>query len=228
MIKNYKVNNLKQIFTLGLKIYGAKIENELLILKYTFFPKKLRVDDIVSINYEIRRRCSYYIIADVNGKEFLLMWNFFEGHVSQDLFNDLKKINPKIKFSDEIIKFLALDLSYNTFHFDFKYHKGEFLNKDNEFSQKYPSLDALVGLTFIIILFGLPIFFGIIGNKILINNIGINYAGYHLVGFILGGLFLSFALLNIIQALFSMYLGHKVTIIVFMLSLICFCIGLLN
>ncbi len=147
--KDYKASTLTRVFSLGLKRYGVKIVSEE-IVSVSLFPKRIFIDNIDKISYELRTAGKYshyfYIFTDKRGKEFRLLYSLLEGTTYQELLRDLIKLNPKITLSEYLKEFLSDEIKKTEFKFDFKAHKGEIYKRGEEFSQKYPSLAFLLVL----------------------------------------------------------------------------------
>jgi len=228
MIKRYKTSNLIKVFTLGLKRYGYKIDRGVLT-KIGLIPKHMPLDSIDTISFELRstgQSMSYfYIIIDKRGKEFQLAYSTLDGDTYQDMFREILKINPNITLTEEMRKFLDSEITHKILKFDFNVYPGGFLRRDRELSQKHPSLDAFIGLTIVFLIFPIPIVFGGVGNKLLIDMFGANYESYRIWAVVISGVAFAVAITNLFISLVSMYLGHKLTIISLIITLIGLYIG---
>ena len=228
--KDYSSSTLTKILSLGFKRYGVKIISEEIVL-VSLYPKRIFIDNIDKISYELReigKHSQYfYIITDKRGKEYRLLYSLLEGITYQELLRDLIKLNPKITLSEYLKGFLSDEIKKTEFKFDFKVYKGEINKRGKEFSQKYPSLDFFLVLTcvFIIILIT-SIFIGV-GLSLLTQVFGDSYQSYRLVSIVISGLTLGLAAANLFMSLASQYLGHKLTIITLIISIIGLCIGFL-
>jgi hypothetical protein len=228
MIKKYKTSNLIKIYTLGLKRYGYMIDRGILTIM-GLIPKHISIDLIDMISFELRsvgKGMSYfYIIIDKRGKEFPLSYSKLDGNTYQDLFRDILKINPNIVLTDKMSNFLNSEITHRVLKFDFNVHKGEFFKRDQELSQKYPSLDAFIGLTIVFVFFPIPLVFGVVGNKLLIDNYGVYYDSYRLWAIVIGGIAFMVTLTNLLISLVSMYLGHRLTFISLIITVMGLYIG---
>ena len=231
MIKKYKTSNLVKVFTLGLKRYGYKIDRGILTVM-GLIPKHISIDSIDMISFELRsagKAMSYfYIIIDKRGKEFQLSYSTLDGDTYQEMFREILEINPNIILTDKMRNFLDSEITHKILKFDFNVHKGEFFIRDQELSQKYPSLDAFIGLTIVFVFFPIPFVVGGIGNKFLIEFFGADYEIYRIWAIVISGIAFTLALSNLFISLVSMYLGHKLTVISLIISLIGLFIGLKN
>ena len=228
--KDYSTSTLTRILFLGFKRYGVKIISEEIVL-VGLFPKKILIDNIDKISYELRETGKYsnyyYIITDKRGKEYRLRYSLLEGITYQELLRDLIQLNPKIALSEYLKVFLSDEIKKPEFKFDFKVYKGEVYKRGKEFSQKHPSLDFFLVLTCVfIICLGTVIFAGV-SYPFLTQMYGDNYQSYRLVSIIISGLTFALAIANIFMSLVSQYLGHKFTIILLVISIIGLCIGFL-
>lgn len=223
MIKKYKTSNLIKVFTLGLKRYGYKIDRGILTVM-GLIPKHISIDSIGAITFELRsvgKAMSYfYIITDNRGKEFQLSYSTLDGDTYQDMFREILKINPNIVLTDKMRNFLDSEITHKILKFDFNVHKGAFFKRDQELSQKYPSLDAFIGFTIVFVFFPIPFIFGGVGNGLLIDTFGDNYHSYRIWAIVISGIAFMVALTNLFISLVSMYLGHKLTLISLIITLI--------
>jgi len=226
--KNYKTSILMRIFSLGLKRYGIKIISEE-IVKVGLFSKRMFIDKIEKISYETVRAgnsWSYaYVITDNRGKIMSLPYSLLDGITFQELFRDLIKLNPKIILSEKMEQFLSEDITEKELKFDFEVHKGEFFKRDKELSQKYPSLDAFIGLTIVFLILPIPFVFGGVGDYLLTQKFGDGYHLYRICSVVASGLAFTVAITNLFISLVSMYLGHKLTIISLIITIIGLCVG---
>ena len=229
--KNYKTNTLTRIFSLGFKRYGVKIISEKEIVLVGLFPKRILVNNIEKISYELRKdgRISkyFYIIIDKSGKEYTLPYSILEGITYKELLRDLIKLNPKITLSEELKEFLSDEIKKIEFKFDFQVHKGEIFKRGKEFSQKHPSLDAFLVLTCVCLTILITSIFAGVGFYILTQIFGDTFQSYRLVSIVISGLVFALATINLFMSLVSQYLGHKLTIISIVITLIGLCIGFL-
>ena len=231
MNKKYPTSKLFKILSLGFKRYFFKIENDILTI-IQFSSIHIDINNIEKISYEVInvRRSSYsyvYTITEIGGKQHKLPYSALEGNIYKEFIEDLVLINPKIELSEGIIEFLSSSIPNFEFRPDFKFHKGNFFARDEEFSQKYPSLDALIGFTLVFILFGIPILFGGYGHSLLEGKFGNDYQTYRIWTFVFSGIFLALVISNLIISFASMYLGHKTTIGLIILSALCLIISIL-
>lgn len=228
MIKKYKTSNLIKVYTLGLKRYGFKID-EGILKKTGLAAEQIPVDSIDTISFEMssagKGMSYFYILIDKEGKEFKLPYSTLDGGTYQDLFKDILKVNPGIRLTDDMSKFLDTAVTQKILKFDFNVHKGEFFKRDRELSQKYPSLDAFIGFTIILLFFPIPIVFGIVGNRLLTDIFGADYEVYRIWAIVISGIALMLTLTNLFISLVSMYLGHKLTFISLIITLIGLYIG---
>ena len=233
--KNYKTSTLMKIFSLGLKRYGVKIISEE-VVKVGLFPKRMLIDNIDRISFKTITvytnigtfSSSYvYVITDNRGKRLVLLYSLLEGVTFQKLFRDLIKLNQRITLCERLEWFLSEDITEKELKFDFKVHKGEFFKRDKELSQKYPSLDAFIGLTIVFLIFPIPFIFGGIGDYLLTQRFGDGYQLYRIISIVISGLAFAVAITNLFISLVSMYLGHKLTILSLVITIIGLCIGFL-
>jgi hypothetical protein len=219
---------LTRIFSLGSKKYGVKITSEE-IVKVGLFPKRMFIDRIEKISFEaIQAGYSWsyvYIITDNRGKCLSLPYSLLDGITFQELFRDLLKLSPKITPSVKLKEFLLEDITEKELKFDFEVHKGEFFKRNKELSQKYPSLDALIGLTIVFLILPIPFVFGGVGDYLLTQKFGDGYHLYRICSIVAGGLAFTVAITNLFISLASMYLGHKLTIISLIIIIIGLCVG---
>lgn len=223
MIKKYKTSNLIKVFSLGLKQYGYKIDRGVLTV-IGLIPKHISIDSIDTISFELRsagKAMSYfYIVRDKKGTEFQLSYSTLDGDTYQNMFREILNINPNIALTDKMRAFLESEITHKILRFDFNVYKGGFFKRDQEFSQKYPSLDAFVGLTIVFVFFPIPFVFGGVGNKLLIDAFGNDYESYRIWAIVISGIAFSVMLTNLFISLVSMYLGHKLTFISLTITLI--------
>ena len=228
--KDYSSSTLTKILSLGFKRYGVKIISEEIVL-VSLYPKRIFIDNIDKISYELReigRHSQYfYIITDKRGKEYRLLYSLLEGITYQKLLLDLIKLNPKITLSEYLKRFLSDEIKKTEFKFDFKVYKGEINKRGKEFSQKYPSLDFFLVLTCVFIIISITSIFTGVGLHLLTQVFGDSYQSYRLVSIVISGLTLGLAAANLFMSLVSQYLGHKLTIISLVISIIGLCIGFL-
>jgi hypothetical protein len=224
MEKTYIMTTFQRIMSLGLQKYGAKIHNDVLkIYHLQLKPVKIDIKQISKIYYGITST-PVYVLEKTNGDQVCIPTSFFNGKTSQQLITDLMSINEGIKLDKEVMDFLSKEIqNKKKLRFDFTHHKGETFRRDFELSVEYPGLDTAMGL-------------GIVLGSILILSL-FAYGGYYIlsqtytesvpvlrvISLIVSALSLCVMLTNIVVALVSMYLGHKVTII----SSIVFVVGLL-
>ena len=225
--KNYKASTLTRLFSLGFK---RKIISEELVWG-SLFSQRILIDNIDKISYELRAAGKnshyFYIITDNRGKEFRLRYLLLEGTTYQELLRDLIKLNPKITLSEYLEKFLSDEIKKIEFKFDFTVHKGETYKRGVEFSQKYPSLDFFLVLTCVFLIILITSIFAGIGFFLLTQIFGDSHQLYRLVSILISGLSFSLATANLFMSLVSQYLGHKLTIISLVITIIGLCIGLL-
>jgi len=228
--KNYETSALMRIFSFGLYRYGVKINSEEIILT-GLFPKRILIDNIDKISYELRQSGKYshyfYIITDKRGKEFRLRYSLLEGTTYQELLRDLIKLNPKITLSEYLEKFLSDEIKKIEFKFDFTVHKGEIYKRGKEFSQKYPSLDFFLVLTCVFIFILITSIFAGAGSHLLAQIFGDSYQSYRLVSILISGVSFSLATANLFMSLVSQYLGNKLTITSLATTVIGLCVGFL-
>lgn len=222
-IKKYKTSNLIKVFTLGLKRYGYKIDRGILTVM-GLIPKHISIDSIDTISFELRSAgiaiSYFYTVIDKQGKEFQLSYSTLDGNVYQDMFREILKINPNIVLSDKMKNFLDSEITHKILKFYFNVNKGEFFKRDQELSQKYPSLDAFIGLTIVFVFFPIPFVFGGIGNILLIDTFGADYDSFRIWTIVISGIAFMLALTNLFISLVSMYLGHKLTFISLIITVI--------
>jgi len=228
--KNYKTSTLVKIFSLGLKRYGVKvISGE--IVQVALFPKRMFVDNIDKVTFETiiagHSKSYAYVITDNRGKTLTLPYSLLDGITFQELFRDLVKLNPKIIFSKELKWFLSENITEKELKFDFKVHKGEFFKRDKELSQKHPSLDAFIGLTIVFLILPIPFIFGGVGDYLLTQRFGDGYQLYRIISIVISGLAFAVAITNLFISLVSMYLGHKLTMALLIITIIGLCIGMI-
>jgi len=223
MIKKYKTSNLIKVFTLGIKRYGYKIDRGILTV-IGLIPKHISIDSIDTISFELRSAGTamsyFYIVIDKQGKEFQLSYSTLDGDTYQDMFREILKINPNIVLTDKMKNFLDSEITHKILKFDFNVNKGEFFKRDQELSQKYPSLDAFIGLTIVFVFFPIPFVFGGVGNKLLIDTFGADYDSFRIWMIVISGIAFMVALTNLFISLVSMYLGHKLTFISLIIAVI--------
>lgn len=228
MIKKYKTSNLIKVLTLGLKQYGYKIDRGILTI-IGLIPKHISIDSIDTISFELRsagKAMSYfYIINDKQGKEFQLPYSTLDGNIYQEMFREIIKNNPNIVLTDKMRNFHDSEITHKILKFDFNVYKGEFFKKDQELSQKYPSLDAFIGLAIVFVFFPIPFVFGGVGNKLLIDSFGTDYDSYKIWAIVISGIAFTVALTNLFISLVSMYLGHRLTLISLIITMIGLYIG---
>ena len=226
--KSYKTSILMRIFSLGFKRYGVRIISEE-IVQVGLFSKRMLIDKIETISYEAVRAgnsLSYaYVITDNRGKIISLPYSLLDGITFQELFRDLITLNQKIMLSEELEEFLSENITEKELKFDFEVHKGEFFKRDKELSQKYPSLDAFIGLTIVFLILPIPFVFGGVGEYLLTQKFGDGYHLYRIFAVVASGLALSLTVTNLFISLVSMYLGHKLTIISLIITIIGLCVG---
>ena len=121
--------------------------------------------------------------------------------------------------ADEIVK--------KKLKFDFYVYENS-SEKGKEFWQKYPSLSVFLGVTGFVIFTLCLVIIGGIGDYLLTQRFGADYfSGYRMVALITSGVAFAVAMINLLCSLVSMYLGHKVTIISLIITVIGFCVGIL-
>ena len=231
MIKKYRTSNLIRILSFGLQRFGCKIDNDTLTI-IGIIPKNIPIETIDKISFELSSRpqgpMTYcYIITDKSGKEFKLIYTMLESETYQNMFKEILRINPSITLTDEMKTFVNSEITRKVLKFDFNVYKGQFMNSDRELAQKNPSLDFFIGITIVIAFILIPLVFGRVGNNFLIGTYGKNYESYRIWAVVISRVALTIALINIFISLVSMYLGHKLTIISTIISLIGLCIGLI-
>lgn len=223
MIKKYKTSTLTKVFSLGLKQYGYKIDRGILT-KLGLVSENIPIDSIDTISFgfnSVGQTFNYfYRITDKRGKEINLLYSTLEGNTYQDMFREIIKINPNIKVTYEMKKFLDSEISPKILRCDFNVHKGEFFKRNRELTQKYPSLDVIVSFTIAFSLLLIPLAWGALGNNLLMKSFGANYDSYRFWAIEISGISFTVALINIFLSLVSMYLGHKLTFILLIISLL--------
>ncbi len=227
MIKKYRTSNLIRLFTLGLKRYGFKIDRGVLTV-IGLIPKHISIDSIDAISFELRstgKAMSYFYIVRYKGKKLYLPYSMLDGDTYQDMFREILKINPNIVLTDNMKNFIDSEITRKILRFDFNVHKGEFFKRDQELSQKYPSLDAFIGFTIVFIFISVPVIFLVVGNKLLIDIFGADYTLYRLLAIVISGIAFTVTLTNLFISLVSMYLGHKLTYISLIITVIGLYIG---
>ena len=233
MIKKYPTSKLFKILSLGFKRFFFKIENDTLTI-IKLFPVHIDIGRIKSISYGLGSvkykryiRSYFYTITDINGESYQLPYSALEGNVYKELIADLEMINPQIKISDDLKEFLNIPTPDLELKPDFRVHKGNFFKRDMELSQKYPSIDALIGFSLVFILIIIPLLFGGYGHSLLEAKFGSNYQNYRIWTFVFGGIFFALCLSNLVISFVSMYLGHKTTIGLIISSALCLIISIL-
>jgi len=229
--KSYKTSALIRVLTLGLKRYGVKIASGDLI-KVGLFSKRMLIDDIDTVAFKNVRlpnkpSSQYnYVFTNKKGKTLTFSHTLLEGITAQELLRDLKKLNPNITFTLVLEWFMADEIVKKKLKFDFYVYENS-SEKSKEFWQKYPSLSVFLGVTGFVI-FGLCLaIIGGIGEYLLTQRFGDNYSGYRMVALVTSGVAFAVAMINLLCSLVSMYLGHKVTVISLIISVIGFFVGIL-
>lgn len=212
MKKKYSASTLLKISTLGIYRHAVVINDDILKFDMTV---KININDIKKISYEtIPVGCSWsYVYAFYlkNGIIKKLSYSKMEGEAFLQLFNDLKKINPKISIDVEILKNLhkpkqILKMNYNP------PPKGQRMVMDRAFAQQHPTLDTIFGLTIVVAYIFIPWLFYFLGSSCLTFLYGSNFENYRIVMFVLSGFSVTTLLTNLFIALVSQYFGHKVTV----------------
>lgn len=231
-IKKYKVNKIEQILSLGLSRNGMKIENQIL-------NKEIPVSQIQSIEYCWKTTNSKGVIAysyeftyTYKGRNIPTTDSYLVATLSarswQELIKDLLQINPNIKISFELERFINQEV-FEPYQWKFNFEKNV-ENNDKEIEkkglivQKYtylPMLEAWVSLFLIIPIMMIPFGLGFWGDYYFSTTIAREYSIYKNILLIIGSIFLSFSILNLLSALYSTYLGHKTTIISTILGVVC-------
>jgi len=233
MRKEYKINTMERIFSLGLKRYGVEITSEEIVL-LGLLPKRMLIDSIVEISYESRSvpagktvtSSFFYVIKNNQGKELVLPYLLLDGAATlQELFRDLRKLNPKIILSEELEWFLSVNIEKRKLKFDFTVHKGDHVRRRREQTHLYPSLVSFIWLTVIFHLIATIALFGGLGDYLLTQRFGADYHWYRIVAVSIGGLGFFLATTNLLISLASMYLGHKWTIRLLIITIIGLCVG---
>ncbi|MCX7749011.1 MAG: PH domain-containing protein [Clostridia bacterium] len=232
MIKKYKLSKLQRVSSIGLKKYGAIIENNCLSLHIGFFPKKISIDHIKSIEYGLRSggdaSTYFYTLVTREDDHIMFPYSLFDIRELKELLQDLKRIHPGINYSRDVLDLIEREIpEKKKLKFDFEVHKGQIFKMDAKLSQEYPGLDAVFGLSIVFGYILIPLAFGVLGDKYLTYMHGANYPVFKNILFVMSGLALCVTLMNIFIALVSQYLGHKVTFISLTLSVLFLLGGLL-
>lgn len=229
MQKKYPASKFFKILTLGIKRYGAKINNNILHIYYNFIGT-LSIKHIASIKYVYKigtKTPPGYIISLYNHKKVIIPYSLMEGYTMKELLVDLRQVNPTIKYDERTLKLANSNCNQKyKLKFNFTPPKGKHLKNDAEFIQRYPSLDFAVVLPGLLMLIAGPLLFAFFGSKILLALHGHMFAEYRIILLVLSAFPLSFTIWNISAALISQYLGHKVTIICLAISIAFIAIGL--
>jgi hypothetical protein len=227
MTKKYKTSNFRKILSLGLRQYGYTIDKDNIFV-LGFNSTKIPISNIDSISYVSRyvkySKTYFYLIIDNQNNDYFLPYSLLDGVIYQEFFNEIIRINPTIKLSNDLISFLSSELPKKTLRFDFNFNKKDYFKRDSELAQKYPSLDAFIGLT-IVFFFPIPFVFGGVGNKLLIDTFGADYDSYRIWAIVISGIAFMVTLTNLFISLVSMYLGHKLTVISLTVTVIGLYIG---
>lgn len=229
MIK-YKTSKLTRIFTLGINRYAFKIDRGLLY-KLELFNKVIEIQSIDTISYDlifINNMMAYvYILTNKKGQKYQFMYSLLDGKTYQKMFFELLRINKNIKLDQKMIAFLESEITDIEFKFDFKVKEGNYWKRDKQFAQKYPDIDAFIGLIIVFFILPIPALLGFLGHKYLLEMYGENYEMFRLIAVIASGVSFSVLLTNLFISLVSMYLGHKLTFISLSIALLGLYFGLI-
>lgn len=222
-IKKYKVNTFEQILSLGLSRNGIKIDNQIL-------NKEIPISQIQSIEYRSTINdkggvaYTYQFTYTYKGRNIPTTDSYLVTTLSarswQELIKDLLQINPDIKISFELERFINQEIfePYQwKFHFE-KYDDEKEIEKRGLVVQKHtylPMLEALVAFFLIIPIMMIPFGIDFFGDYFL------QIIEFQKALLTIGSIFLSFSIINILLALFFKYLGHKPTIISTILGVVC-------
>lgn len=228
--KKYKLSRLMRLFSLGCRKYGFKLDRGVLT-QYGNIRKDMLIHEIESMDYGLIavRTSDYavpsyaYLLKERSGIVHQLAYSQLEGSTYQKMLRDIIAENPQIQLSHEMQEFLESDIPRKSLQFDFSVNFNGYFNRDKELGQKYPSLDAFVGFSIILLFLFFPALFYWIGEKTLLDRYGIERNHYRIWAISLAGFSLSIAAINLFISLVSMYLGHKVTIVaicIFILGII--------
>lgn len=228
MTSKYPSSTLYKIFSFGLIQNGVKIKNGILSSYHNWFPTKIKVSEITKISYTKTPNLSYFYKFKTKEKTLDIPYSTISGKSFQLLIKNLLELNEKIDISPRIKTFIEEPIEEVKFKLDFnRVNLSNFIEKDSKLSQKQSGKDAIIGFlilfTFIISV-GLSFF---LGDLFLTARDGVHYPSLNIVLFTLSGFLLAITISNIIIALVSMYLGHKLTFISLLASIILITIGIL-
>jgi hypothetical protein len=230
----YELSKVNRIFKIAPVKFGAKISSNRLYYYNSYHPTGIEIKSIVSIDFSLRPAGDnvdlyFYIIKTQNNKEIELPSGLLEGKEYQRLIHDLIGLNPSINLSDSVQSFLKRELQIKPkFKWDFKVYTGSIKERSLNLSQDYPSYFSFIQL-WIFVIFGLLII-GLVAAGIffLKYKFGTDYSTYRIYCIILGGILVSISLINVLAARFKLYLGHSLTIITFIISMILTFIGMIK
>lgn len=194
-------------------------------------PKWIPITQIERLAYEIKSVRSpgqpgvssyFYVLYLKSGSAQRVGYSTLPPRGMQHFLKQLLQKNPKIATDDKVKEFLEADLTPPKLRFDFQNNAKNLWAKDMDHAQKHPGRDAVMGFSAVLLLFGIPVLSGLLGENWLFSQFGPEYPEHRLWLMLIAGLSVGMAFTNLIAALASAYLGHTVTVICLLLGLGCF------
>lgn len=222
--KKYSVNTINKVLSFGLKRNGAKIQKGILEITevQSSFSTKIKISHIreihyngVGVVYEIK--CFYQKNRKL--KSYFIPLRNLSANSWRELFSDLAILNPDIVVSDEVCDFMHQEfVEEYEWKFDFTYtSSNDTIIRRKKMFQQYTylsTIEIIFGVFLIVpIFFGIPLIGVLLGDHYFTKTIGDEYSIYKNILIGIGALGISFSIVNVLAAIFSNYLGHKVTIV---------------
>ena len=228
MDSKYSSSALYKIFSFGIVQHGVKIKKGNLVSFHNWFPVKIKISEIIQISYIKTQNQSYSYKFRTKREVLDIPYSTISGSNFQLLIKSLLELNSEIEISSKIKTFIGTPIEEVKFKLDFTPIKlSRFTEEDLKLTQNHSDKDAAIGfsIVFIFILgIGLSYF---LGDLFLTNKYGENYPSLNIGLFLISGFLIPISISNIIIALVSMYLGHKLTLISFFIGIIFLVTGVL-
>lgn len=194
------------------------IKNDMLYMSCKGESATVNIKQIKAIEVSLFRPFEYQLILDSDGREYTsISCRTLSKEQARQLFNQLRKTNSNITIDKNVEDIIDYKMKLK---FDFS-TEGSIRERDAMSALRNPSLDNFLGLIVVFIL---------ISSIMLPINLVPMYFKTNVMAktilFCISSFSLGFALVNLVSALASVYLGHLVTKVSIVAGVVFFIIGI--